>query len=199
MNVYKRFFEVKTGQFFEAVQNQHRVNREAITQYTKIADQIGASKALYISDVKLVGFYFDEKPDRHLYKKAPGTSNVWWPKKNTKFGKDLNKQIGEVKTIAQGELLKSIGLSAHGEMCDGHYMYGSQVVYLPSTKPVCYVVTPWKDEDPEKLEQYKIDCAEKKVFSSDLEHLLWEAPAEFVEVKEWQARKAIDEYNESLK
>ncbi len=61
------------------------------------------------------------------------------------------------------------------------------------TRPVWFISVPWMGRDPEKLAQHKLDRAAKTKIDRELDHLLWEVPAGWTEVKRWQIEKECEE------
>ena len=73
----------------------------------------------------------------------------------------------------------------------GLTFYSPQICGSPAAG--WFAVVPWMDVNPEDLETYKHEKVSCKGLDGNYEHLLWTPPAEWVEVKEWEVRKAMDE------
>ena len=199
MDVYRRYFKVTEGPLVAAISENKKVNDDARVEYKKIIKEIGAKEDYYTFDVQPSGFMFDKAPDGGIFKKNKNGS--YYPKKNCKDGRELAKRIESVKTASSGSPLSSVGL--HGNKFprifgNGKAYYETMIV-IPSDPPVAFVSVPWFDEDPEKIEQYKIDRSTGNNINRDLSAILWEPTADMAEVKKWEVDKAVEEWNESLK
>ncbi|WP_288130988.1 hypothetical protein [Microbulbifer sp.] len=74
-------------------------------------------------------------------------------------------------------------------MFSGMTVYHAGLGFYPD--PFTLIISvPWKDIDPEKLEAYRKD---KTTGCGSMDHLLWEVPEGWEEIKEWQATKALEE------
>lgn len=157
-----------------------------------LAISLGATGA-YASEVKLVGFAFDE-PDRELYK--PVGRMAYYPKKTSKRGKEIISQIEalgqppeEVNSLISPMLPNGADFCFHDS--ETHRIYSA---YLRGSEDAgWFLVVPWKDVDPVELRAYRADRSKGVCGDAELDHLLWKVPTDkFEEIKEWQMLKALD-------
>lgn len=199
MNVYRRYFKVTTGPLVAALQQHREVMKQAHAEYEAICKEIGADVGkFYQRDGKLVGFIFSGNPgpDPMLFKEG---NFGWTPRKNTKRGKAIAKQVDAVKTRDVKECLKAVGLANHlARIFSNSKAYGVTIIDIPDDTPWALIAVPWYDENPDTLAQYKVD-REKHHFNANLDAILWEPTPDMVELKEWQYKKEIDDWNESVK
>lgn len=197
VEIYKRHFRVSTGDFYNAVCDAQALKNNSIKEIGKVLKEIGAESRYYgPSDGGLSAIVFKEKPDSKLYKKV---QNGWYPKKNLKAGKVLAKQFEDVKIVSNDALLNTIGLGGWGRLLHNGVAYRTGLVIIPSDPLEVYVSIPWYDADPSAIEDYKKRYGKEGCTSSNIETILWEPPVEFIEIKEWERSKAIDEWNESVR
>lgn len=200
MKVYRRYFKVTEGALIDYVTSVHSCRVEAEQRYTDILNNLGAEGDYYVnSNKKLIAIIFKEDPDPKVFRRVSNTNNGWFPKKNCKKGKEIAKELEEVPIKNIEECLEKVGLPVGFYLFHGGVAYKAVIGYIPSDPVVVYISVPWYDEDPEVLEKYKEDHAKGIDYSSDLDALLWEPTPEMVEVKEWECKKAIQEWNDSLK
>lgn len=196
MNVYRRFFKITTGEVIAEAKRIVAINSGAKKEYSKFLKKIGASEEYYERDQRLVGIISLQEPDRYLFKKI---RHGWWLKKNTKKGKELNKQLKAIKTIPENNLLRMIGLDTEPVLFTFGRCYYSSIVIVPLDSPLVLVNTPWFDEDPQVIKEYSSGKKDGSYRGRNLDVLLWAPPSELEEIKEWQYKKLITEYNESIK
>jgi hypothetical protein len=194
MNVYRRYFRVTEGPIVEDAKEVLSVNKKAQEEYSAILEEIGAcSTQWWQRGNRLVGIKFDHSPGNNYKKINPG----WYPKKNTKAGRELCKRLESIETREERFCLRSTKLGTLiPVLFGGGKAYGVAHVIIPSDPPVVYVSVPWYDEDPGVLSAYKND---KNHISANLDHLLWEPTEHMRECKEWEYKRAIEEWNESIK
>ena len=191
MNVYKRYFTITTGPLIKRIQEIRKVNDKANISYRKILKEIGAKEECYILNNRITGIIFEGTPDKKLYKKL---KYGWWPKKSTKAGKELNKRFADIKTINEDSALEIVGLSSSPQLFTAGKCYYSTVIIVPTEPMTVITQTPWYDEDPEKIAAYVEGEGDANMSS-----LLWKPTSDMVEVKEWEYKKVISDYNESIK
>ena len=195
MNVYRRFFKVTSGDMLSKIEEIRKVNEAAMKKYKLFLKNIGAKEQFYISDERMVGILFDGEPDRYLFKKV---RNGWWPKKNTKKGKEMNKELKAIKTMPENSCLRLVGLSASPSIfLDGRCHFATMVV-IPSEPPVILVNIPWYDENQEKIKKYLDDKKRGVHHSCNMDTILWKPTPEMKEIKEWEYMKIIDDWNGSF-
>lgn len=195
MNIYQRYFKVESGDLIADVLESIRINNQANDQYKLILDDIGALPKYYHIDMRVTSICFEITPDTNIYKR---TEQGWYPKKNTKFGRDLHNKLRKIKVKPIDDSLRIIGLESFPTIIHGHTGYSSTIFYTPSDPIVCYVSVPWYDEDPKVLEEYLTDRNNGISFNCAYDHLLWEPTKDMIEVKEWEVKKAVDDWNSSL-
>lgn len=199
MNVYRRYFKVTTGPLVAALQQHREVMKQAHAEYEEICKEVGADVGkFYQRDGKLVGFIFSGNPgpDPMLFKEG---SSGWTPRKNNKRGKAIAKQVDAVKTSDVKDCLEAVGLANHfARICSNSRAYGVTIIDIPDDTPWALISVPWYDENPEKLAQYKVDREKQCHFNANLDAILWEPTPDMVELKEWQYKKEIEDWNESV-
>lgn len=62
-----------------------------------------------------------------------------------------------------------------------------------SDKAGWFASVPWRDEDPQVLAEYITERDAGTRGHGELDHLLWVPPPEWVEIKEWELKKAMAE------
>ncbi len=195
MSVYSRYFKVTAGPLIEAIQQVKELNQKARILYAEIVADVGAKPGFYVRDHKLVGFQFDSA-DTSIYKKTG--DGGWYPKKNTKAGKALNKRLDAIKTAPEERALRLVGLHEHPSIFMGNTAYCSTVIVIPSTPLVLFIQVPWYDESPDRMAEYIKDKEAGTSYNATLDALLWKPANDMNEVKKWEFEKAVDEWNESL-
>ncbi|MBO9493819.1 hypothetical protein J7438_06935 [Thalassotalea sp. G20_0] len=199
MNKYTRYFKVTSGALIEAVKECRSTNDAANKEYVALLNKLGAEETYYVVGHRLVAMTFKNSPDQRIYKRNKNTNDGWYPKKNCKEGKEIAQAIESIKTQSVDDCLKAVGLYSGPRIIQGGYAYSATLVVIPSEPMELYVTVPWYDEDPEVIEQYKKDKDARKRSSMSLDALLWKPPSEMTEVKEWEVKKVIQEWNDSLK
>lgn len=196
MNVYRRYFVVTEGTLIDAAKQAQETNKQARKKYQEILAEIGANSDYWHINGKLVAFAFDKEPESGAFKKSRRCDNAWEPRLGNKDGKQISKQLEAIETVEIEEfVLRKINLTSSLMIVSGNRWYGARLIDIPSDPIVLYITVPWFDADPAEVE--KVRTGEK--MDSDLKHLLWEPTEEMIEVKEWQLKKAVQEWNDSLK
>lgn len=196
MSVYRRYFQIKDSATLTKIEEIWTV-RDAYNKGLKnIKESIGADQTFTYSRTGLIaGFKFSGTPDLSVFKKVD--TGCYYPKKSNKSGKAICAEISKLIPPERiGDALKVSGLFPYfclaGEGTRmGFRMYSASI--CGSDKAGWFAVVPWKDEDPAVIEQYKADRDAGIRCCFELDHLLWTPPAEWVEVKEWEVKKAMDE------
>ena len=199
MEKYTRYFKVTEGALIKAIKECREINKKADAEYVEILSKLGADKTYYVRGTRLVAMTFPEAPDSKVFKKNKNTKDGWYPKKNCKAGREIAKALESVKTMDQGDCLKVFDLSSGPRIISGGFGYCATLVVIPSEPMVAFVTVPWFDEDPEVIEQYKKDRDAGKSRRHDIDAILWKPAPEMTEIKEWEVKKAIQEWNDSLK
>lgn len=200
MNVYTRFFRVTQGPVVEAAKECLDIAEAARASYSEILKDIGAKDRYYgdAGSSKLLALSFEERPDTNLYKRMK--NGGWYPKLNTKEGRELHKRLEAVVTRSPDDLLPMMGLSngptvfERGSVRDHARgrVYFATATIVPYDEPVVLVQVPWYDEDPSKLKSY---ADNPNWQDSNLDAILWEPAKEMVELKEWEIMKEIEAFN----
>lgn len=198
MDIYRRYFRVESGPLIDEIKAINKLNEVAHEAYIDILKDVdGATTDRYYHiDNRLTGIMFDSHPDSKVFKK---TKHGWYPKQNCKAGKELVKRLKDVKTRSQANALNVVGLSSGPSLFGGGMCRYSTLAVIPEDPPVIYVSTPWYDEDPSKIEQYKKDKAAGTRGDANFDSILWEPSPDMVEVKKWELDRHIDEWNEKHK
>lgn len=196
MSVYKRFFRVTKGPMVEEIDRLFELRFAASKLYEELRVKYGA-KAVHNwqHSGAFAGFVFEKLPDQSIYCRVPKQRGLWRPRKNVPAGKSIwaeIKQLPEPSPIEHA--LRLVGLEPGLPMLtDAGRWYAPTLWGYGAPRNVWFVSVPWKDEDPQKLEEYKAIKAAKKGFDRDLGALLWEPPSDWVEVKRWEVEKEVDE------
>ncbi|MCL6272319.1 hypothetical protein M3P05_20595 [Sansalvadorimonas sp. 2012CJ34-2] len=199
MEKYTRYFRIAEGQLIDSVKECREINKAAHKEYAELLKKIGADEDYYHRDHKLVAMTFPETPDEKIFKRNKNVRNGWYPKKNCKAGKEIAQALESIKTKEEADCLDAVGLYNGPRIITAGYAYAATLLVIPSDPMVVFVTVPWYDENPQVLEEYKQEKAANTRDSMTLDALLWEPTPEMTEVKEWQCKKEIDEWNESLK
>lgn len=186
----KRYFRVTSGKLVDLINQNFEDRRNQAKAWTDLCAEIGAKEAKSYQDGTFGGFDFTFDPDTKIYKQTK--HGYWLPKKNCQEGKDLWKRIDSMKLVTGPQFcLHEFGLETRFPTLIERNRGWSPA--LCGMKGVWFVSVPWREEDPEVLEQYKKDRAAGTRMSSSYDHLLWEPPAEWEEIKEWQIKKEWEE------
>lgn len=165
----------------------------------KIAEEIGASTKKYSTNgTRLTGFYFSSVPDQSIFKKV--SRGIWYPKKNNKTGKELDKRIRSLSLVDIQSSLKLIGLDSSPSIFDSDngVCYRPILIHVPTDPLRVFIKVPWWNCGPKELENYKKSNDLGILGDSNYDALLWEPPIGLIEVREWELIKEIDDYNSSL-
>ena len=179
MRVYQRYFRIGDAETLVAIDRLFSVRDQYNKAIHAIKDEIGAESVYQNQSTKhLVGFGFSEQPSLSLYREV--RNGIFYPKKGSKFGKQLCKKIDALhKPASFKSVLKH---TSFGEIIVGDRIYFSAP--FGSEKSGWFAQVPWQDVPQSELEQYKKDRAAGTHRNMTLDHLLWTPPAEWVEVKE---------------
>ncbi len=197
MNVYRRYFKATSGPMIDKIKESQSINIEANKKFSEILQELGACNEYYHREGKLIAMKFPGNVDQNKYKKM--SCGGWYPKRNTKYGRELHKRIDLVATSPETNSLSSIGLTTSPTIFSAGRCYFPSMTKIPSDPMVVFVSVPWYDEDPEAVELYKIDRELGRRGDGNIDAILWQPSDELVEIKEWEVTKAIEEWNQSLK
>lgn len=196
MSIYLRYFQILDAATLAAIKETWEIRKAYRDALDKVKESIGAESVYFYSrHGGVAGFGFNSLPDLSVFKKVEG--QIYYPKRSTKHGKAICLQIEALKKPGRiDDVLKISGL--YPDFCltgeatrAGIRMYSASI--CGSDKAGWFAVVPWKDEDPAVLEKYKADRDAGICGSAELDHLLWTPPSEWVEVKEWEVKKAMEE------
>lgn len=200
-DIYRRYFEIKDADTLARIaelQSARMAYNKAALEFIK---EIGAKNASTRNE-RISGFEFNDTPDLTIWKDG---RDGWVPRLNTNGGKSMRARMDALNDRHKPEpLANALTIAGLITGCPAVFDAGGGVAYLVG---VCgfsgdnsrwFASVPWFDEDPAKLAEYKAQRADEETrthWSSELDHLCWEAPAEWVEVREWEVQKALDEHN----
>ncbi|WP_158981872.1 hypothetical protein, partial [Parasedimentitalea maritima] len=185
-----------SGPLLDEVRRLLDQRSEASRAYRAFGEEIGAEEIHVWSRGGIAGVEFAEKPDQSVWKK-PDKSGFYLPRQNTSEGKAMMKRLKALPYFPSiQEALPKIGLMGNlPVLIDGRRGVGlSCCVYGWPKKGVLFIKVPWEDVDPAEMEEYLREKEAGRRMSCKLDHLMWEPPAEIVEVKEWEVLKEQDEW-----
>lgn len=201
-NIYRRYFEIKDTATLARIAELSAARSSYHRAVLDFVESIGAKEAFTRNEI-VSGFSFTGDPDLGTWREG---RDGWVPRKNTKAGKEMQARIDSLNSKGDvaplDHALTICGLSpgfpvildvARGVGCRvGLCGYGGEA-------PRWFASVPWFDEDPAKLAEYKAqrESGEKRThWSCELDHLCWEPPAEWVELKQWEVEKALSDFKE---
>lgn len=195
IEVYRRHFVVRTGPLIPELRRHLREQRDTTKAYLEIAEEIGASTERYHAfHGRLVAFEF---PDRNQPSWFKRTNAGYYPKKNCKEGRALDKRIRAITTPKDQDLLAVLGLGCQSVVFSAHTMSFPAIAILPQSKPVGLVSVPWFDFDSKLIA--KARAGEKTEGAPDLRPLFWQPSEHMTEVKRWEIDRLIDRHNSRVK
>lgn len=200
MSVYIRYFRITEGPIVAEIDRLFELRTAAGKLYAELAVKYGATGASnYDRSGTFAGFTFAGRPDQDVYRLDKKT-RLWVPRKNVPAGKAIWAEIKSLPAPAPIEhAMRLAGLEPGLPMLtDSGKWYAPTLWGYGAPRNIWFVSVPWKDVDPEKLEQYKVDKAAGTHFNRDLDALLWEAPADWTEVKRWQIEKEAEEIQAAI-
>lgn len=194
MSVYKRYFRFTEGPVVDEIDRLQDLFTVAAQSAVKVAEQVGGEFQTWQSSGGFAGFKFKDIPCEQTFRYVKKT-RLWLPRKNTPEGKAVWAAIDQVSLPDPvSSAIKLAGLTP-----DIPALFADGRCYVPTLwgfgKPVgiWFVSVPWMDVDPAELAQYKVDFAAGTRGDRNLEHLTWQVPEGWAEVKEWQIRKESEE------
>lgn len=201
MSVYKRYFRFTEGPVADEIDRLQDQRIAAGKLFQAVADKYGAASVnTWDGSGGFAGFTFKETPDQDVYRFLK-KHRLWVPRKNVPAGKAMWAEINALPAPRPvTDALELVGLTANvPAMFDGGKWYAPVLWGFGKPTSVWFVSVPWKDTDPAEMDQYKLDRADGGRCDSNLEHLQWEAPANWTEVKHWQVEKEAEEINAAKK
>lgn len=187
---YLRYFDMKDGPTAQRLAELIALRDIYMAALNVIKNEIGADNIYtYQQGGRLCCFKFSKNPGPDFKKMESG----FLPKKTTKSGKVLAERIAAIPVPPSvHSCLEVVGMGdGHWCLQDGLTIYNASICGSP--KAGWFAVIPWMDVDPKVLEQYRKDREAGTHGNGNYDHLLWTAPAEWVEVKEWEMKKAMDD------
>lgn len=187
-----RYFRFTEGPVCEAANQLDDLGRAWREEVQNLTHEMGCERVyLYDDKVRLAGFSKPREGEKDWKKTRFGH---YWPKKNTKGGKELLAKIATLpKCVPIGNCVRSYGIFTDFPcIIEGHTAALPQVF---GGKGLWFLMVPWAEYDPQTLAEYKSEREAGNRFSAEFDHALWEAPADWQEVKRWQVEKEIDEVN----
>ena len=196
MSIYKRHFRVTSGPLIEEAKRIAEQIESARQAWIPFIERIGAKQWRYWSDGSFAGLGFEQEPDTSIYRRDRRNSDIWIPRKNSKAGKAL---LDEISALPKSESIQNAlrvvdlypGIPALIDHRSGRW-YGPAMGGM-ADKEIWFVEIPWRDEDPAVLEKYKNEKAAGISCDCELDHLLWQPPADWEEIKHWQYLKEWEE------
>ena len=200
MSIIKRYFRFTTGPVADEIDRLQDLLIAAHKRYHEIGEKCGAKEVQTYHSGGFAGFVFAETPDQDVYRFLK-KHRLWVPRKNTPGGKAVWAQFQDIPRPDAIETALHLVDLTPGLPClfDGGKWYAPVLWGFGKPTSVWYVSVPWQERDPEELKQYKLDRAAGGNCNSKLEHLQWEAPADWTEVKEWQITKEVEEIDAAKK
>lgn len=195
MSVYRRYFKVPFDSPVHVRLNEIMDLHDAAGEaYHRIKDAVGAeSISVYLDTMKLAGFYFNPRLDHPDWTKPDRSDGIQRPRRTTVNGKKLWAEIEAVpkcENIYSALEIAGLSSSPLRSLTVGCTWYRATLAWKRGA--YLFVSVPWMDEDPETLRKYKEGSYEGRR-DGNLQHLLWEPPADWVEVKRWEMDREIDE------
>lgn len=175
------------------IEAQRKAGHAAIMAFIKkhrVSQMYGDNPLNYCFDFKTAA---EADPKKWAKSNRPRGVYYFVPKRNTPEGKALRAELDELPSIpAHKEAVSVCGLDNVWSLSEGDRIYGSFFTYIHFDAKVAVLKVPWRETDPSDLAAYKRDKEAGIRGDTDLDHLLWEPPADLHEVKEWEALKLID-------
>lgn len=200
MSVYKRYFRITEGPMVDEIDRLQDIRIAAGQLYQQLADKYGATTVQAFNSGTFAGFTFKERPDENVYRFIR-KHRLWAPRKNVPAGKAMWAEINALTAPRPiSDALELVGLTGKVPVIfSGGKCYLADVWGYGKPTSIWFVSVPWMDVDPEKMNQYKLDRADGGRYDNNLEHLQWEAPTNWTEVKQWQIEKEAEEINAAKK
>lgn len=199
MSVYQRYFRITEGPVVDEINRLQEIRFAAAKVFAALGDKYKSKSVnTYESSGRFAGFTFDEKPDEAVFRLLK-KHRLWVPRKIGP-GKEIWAEINALPQPAPiGDALLLVGLTANlPTLTDNGRWYAPCIWGFGKPRSIWFVSVPWKDVDPAELAQYKLDKAAGTHFNRDLDHLNWEAPADWTEVKNWQIEKEAEELRAAI-
>jgi len=200
MSVYKRYFRVTKGPMVEEIDRLQDLMTVAAVHAEQVAQQVGGDFQTWQSSGGFAGFKFKTAPCQKTFRLLK-KHGLWVPRKNTPEGKAVWAAINQVPLPAPADsALKLVDLTPNfPALFHGSKWYAPTLWGFGKPVSVWFVSVPWLDVDPAELEAYKAEREARTRRDGNLDHLCWEVPAGWEEVKHWQVEKESEEINASAK
>ncbi len=193
--IYNRYFRVTHGPIMDKAIEIEAANAEARKALHAFAQEIGATDSLSYRDGRRAGFRFTSPPDPSVWKQ-PNSFGAYWPRKNSAAGREMLARIEALPRIVDiAQAVEVAGLQPHVPVLIGdRYGHCATITSRPSLG-VLFVGVPWRDIDPQELEDYRSKREAGTSWSVEMDHLFWQPTAEMQELKRWEVEKEIEELN----
>jgi len=192
MSVYRRYFKILDAATLAEIERLWQLREKYMSALREIKEELGAQDVhTYSNSGHLAGFGFEKTPDAAVYRSPE--RGIFYPKKSSKVGKEICKKIDAISRPKQiEEALRVTGLvpGFSGALNEGMTFYSSTIAGGPAIG--WFASIPWCDVDPAELEKYRANNEMEKR-SGSMNHLCWEPPVEWEEIKEWQIKKAFED------
>ncbi|XUO88464.1 hypothetical protein RVM26_05020 [Halomonas sp. KM072] len=188
-----RYFRITEGPVVDEVRRILAERKKISELLTQLERRIGAKESrIYNHSGKVAGFKFEQAPDVYVWRK-PDRDGLYMPRKTSPTGKALHKEIEALPRLPSIQnALTLIDLPPHSPLTfDSGRCYFASLYGFPA-KGVLFVRVPWRDIDPELIEEYRRDKETSHCFNAEYEHAMWTPTPEMVEVKEWEVLKEMD-------
>lgn len=183
--VYYRHFRVDSGPLIDEVNRIIQTNEEAAPQWRELYTELGAVGAEFSDSGNVLCIEFEQEPDRKIWRVC---RSGYMPKKNCKAGRALAERFKAMpRYVNVSSALSTIGLHDGLALIDATYGYFTRLAVAGG---VCFVRVPWRDVPAAEMAEY---IKNELSFNCSMEHLQWTPPAEFVELKEWEFLRDLEQ------
>ena len=191
MTIYHRHFNIKDDETVLELDSLFIERNKYFDQLTFIQEEVGATGyRVYARNLEFAGFTFTSTPDKEHWKKVKG---LWLPKKKSPIGRALANKIESLTLPSNmNTVLVKHGLRIDfaGALVEGLSWHYPSV--CGATGKGWFATIPWKDVSPETINNYKKYGDVGGYGKTELEHLSWEKPGEWIEVKEWEVLNVME-------
>lgn len=188
-----RFFKVTAGPLMDELHRIHQSRQTAYAALKKFAKEMGASGVMTADRRGFCGLAFDPPPDPAVWKKV--SDNCYWPKRNTKAGRELHKRMRALPVMeSHSRALRVVGLDGGGfpVLLEGRYGYCNTLFGNIVDGPV-FIRVPWRHVSDQELAEYRREREAGTRWCASLSHLSWQPHESMAEVKEWEVLRYLDE------
>jgi len=193
---YNRYFRVTDGPLIIAVQECLEHNRESHKQYVEILKDLGAMPECYHHEGKLIALQFKRRPSSVKYKRMK--SGGWYPRRNSKAGRELCTRIESINIKPMTDALEVIGLSGNPTVFARNREHCPDLTIKHSDPMVVLVSVPWFSENPRLVAEYAEEREAGTRSDANFDALLWEPSDDMVEIGQWAVKKEVYNWNKNL-